>query len=492
MKIPGNKIWLILLMIISQIMLTGLLAQWLRSQWDEEKQSFVHDINLKFTESVDQVMDSMLVKHLIVPVMNDSTVKMDHLIRFNEKITKGNPGNQHITAYINDSVGDHTMVTITMPDSTGTPTNDIGFSSFDSTRQSILIRSVKLIIRETGDSAGKGNRLSHMISLLPDTVLLKDLFETRLGKDKPLYKIRLNTDSEKTITALNGQGLSTKFFDRPVYVEIQSYQGIIFGRVSSQILFALTLLILTGAAFFFTYRSLRKQEMLNILRNDFISNISHELRTPVSTVSVALEALKGFDRVKDASRTIEYLNIASAEMKRLDQLIAQALNTSVMESHGEYLNMEECDLAGLTREVLNSLQVRFAECGARVDFTSDSAVVPVNIDRLYIHGVLVNLLDNSMKYSSGKPEIKIAIEQKATSFILTIGDNGPGIPEEYMSKIFDKFFRVPKGDVHDIKGYGLGLSFAAIVMKHHSGKISVRNKEEGGCEFALTFLKMKK
>lgn len=492
MKNSGNKIWLIILMIISQIMLTGLLAQWLRSQWEEEKYSFQNDINLKFTESVDQVMDSMLVKHLIVPVMNDSTVKMDHLIRFNEKITQGKPGNQHITAYINDSVGDHTMVTITMPDSSNTLSNgNVGFSSFDSTRQSILIRSVKLIIRETGDSAGKGNRLSHMISILPDTVLLKNLFETKLGKDKPLYKIRLNTDSVKAITALNGQGLSTNIFDRPVYVDILSYQGIIFGRVYSQILFALTLLILTGAAFFFTYRSLRKQEMLNLMRNDFISNISHELRTPVSTVSVALEALKGFDRVKDASKASEYLNIASGEMKRLDQLIAQVLNTSVIESHGEYLNMEESDLASLTREVLNSLQVRFTECGAKVDFTSDSVVVPVMLDRLYIHGVLVNILDNSMKYSSGKPEIKITIEQKKSSFVLTIGDNGPGIPEEYISKIFDKFFRVPKGDVHDIKGYGLGLSFAAIVMKHHSGKINVRNKEEGGCEFVLTFLKMK-
>jgi signal transduction histidine kinase len=419
--------------------------------------------------------------------MNDSTVKMDHLIRFNEKITEGKPENQHITAYINDSVGDHTTVTITMPDSA----NTVSFSAFDSTRQNILIRSVKLIIRETGDSAGKGNRLSHMISILPDTVLLKNLFEAKLGKDKPLYKIRLNTDSVKTITAFNGQGLSTKIFDRPVYVEILNYQGIIFGRVSSQILFAMTLLILTGAAFFFTYRSLRKQEMLNLLRNDFISNISHELRTPVSTVTVALDAIKGFDRVKDASKTSEYLKIASAEMKRLDQLITQALNTSVLESHGEYLNMEESDLAGLTREVLNSLQVRFAECGAKVDFTTDPEVVPVKIDRLYIHGVLVNLLDNSIKYSSGKPEIKIAIEQKTSSYILTVGDNGPGIPEEYISKIFDKFFRVPKGDVHDIKGYGLGLSFAALVMKHHSGKISVRNKEGGGCEFALTFLKIK-
>lgn len=285
--------------------------------------------------------------------------------------------------------------------------------------------------------------------------------------------------------------LTSTIFERPLHVEIHNYRGILLGRISSQILFALMLLILTGAAFFFTYRSMRKQEMLNIMRNDFISNISHELKTPVSTVTVALEALKDFDRLKDTVKANEYLDIASGEMKRLDQLITQVLNTSIMESHGDYLKIEESDLASLTMEVLDSLQARFVKSDAKVVFNPGPGPVPVMLDRLYIHGVLINLLDNSLKYSEGKPEITIAIQQEKSSVILTIGDNGPGIPAEYMSRVFDKFFRVPKGDVHDIKGYGLGLSFAEIVMKHHSGRISVRNKEEGGCEFALTFPKIK-
>jgi two-component system phosphate regulon sensor histidine kinase PhoR len=237
------------------------------------------------------------------------------------------------------------------------------------------------------------------------------------------------------------------------------------------------------------YKSMRKQELLNNLRNDFISNISHELKTPVSTVSVALEALKNFDRLKEPQKSREYLDIAFNEMKRLDQLISQVLNTSSLEAHGEYLKIDNADLVSLTREVLNSMQARFDKCGAKVEFITDADVIIIEMDKLYIHGVLFNLLDNSLKYNSGNPEIVINITQRSSDVNLSISDNGPGIPKEYISRIFDKFFRVPKGDVHDIKGYGLGLSFADLVMRHHSGSIEVKNKDEGGCKFTLTFRK---
>ena len=131
--------------------------------------------------------------------------------------------------------------------------------------------------------------------------------------------------------------LKQMFLSKPVNVEITHYQMVILKRISPQILFALTLLILTAAHSFSHGRSLKKQETLNTLRNDFISNISHELKTPVSTVSVALEALKNFDRLKDPAKSNEYLDIAFNEMKRLDLLISQVLNTSVLEDqHAVY------------------------------------------------------------------------------------------------------------------------------------------------------------
>jgi signal transduction histidine kinase len=265
------------------------------------------------------------------------------------------------------------------------------------------------------------------------------------------------------------------------------YQGVILKSILAQIMFALVLLISTGAAFFFTYRNLRKQEALNTLRNDFINNISHELKTPVSTVSVALEALKTFDRKNDPSKSDEYLDIAFSEMKRLDQLISQILNTSILEDNAGYLKPEEADLISLTKDVLNSMQVRFDQKKAKIEFIASADKIILKLDKLHIQGVLINILDNSLKYCRDNPEIRVTLEQGKSSEYLRISDNGPGIPKEYLSKVFDKFFRVPKGDIHNIKGYGLGLSFADLVMKNHSGSISVMNKKEGGCEFTLIF-----
>jgi signal transduction histidine kinase len=355
----------------------------------------------------------------------------------------------------------------------------------------MLLRSVKLIIKQTGDSAGKLNRLNHIIAGIPDTSLLKKLFEGKLRGEGKRFDIEWISSHVKNNSDLGGPVMyfKTDFFEKPLGVKILHYHKIILGRISPQILFALVLLLSTAAAFYFTYKSLKKQETLNSLRNDFISNISHELKTPVSTVSVALEALRNFDRKLDPAKSREYLDIAFNEMKRLDKLISQVLNTSILEDHGEYLNPEETDIVDLTREVLDSMQARFVSKGAKTDFLSDQEPIYLKLDRLHIHGVLINLLDNCLKYCQEDPVINIAIRSDQSSVILTIGDNGPGIPKEYISRVFDKFFRVPKGDIHNIKGYGLGLSFAELVMKHHSGSISVRNKEEGGCEFSLTFRK---
>lgn len=492
MNKPKNNTWLLLLMIISQVMLTGLLAEWLRSQWQNEKATLQKDISLKFMDSADQLMDTMLIKHLIVPVLKDTSVNEDQKITFRKKVPGVNGAGQHISAYINDT-GNHnqTMVTITIPDTGRAIRQDIEYNSYDSTRKKMLLRSVKLIIKQTGDSVGKLNHFNHLITGVPDTSLLKNLFEGKLRSEGKRFEIVWISNNVKDNSDISGQVMyfKTDFFEKPLGVKIMHYQKVILSRISPQILFALVLLLSTSAAFYFTYKSLKKQEVLNSLRNDFISNISHELKTPVSTVSVALEALRNFDRKLDPAKSNEYLDIAFNEMKRLDKLISQVLNTSVLEDHGEYLNFEETDLVGLTREVIDSMQAQFAQKGAKAEFLTEQDPLYLKLDRLHIHGVLINLLDNSLKYCQADPVISIGIRSSHSSVILTIGDNGPGIPEEYISRVFDKFFRVPKGDTHNVKGYGLGLSFAELVMKHHSGWISVRNKEGGGCEFILNFRK---
>ena len=484
-------------MIISQIMLTGLLVQWLKSQWIDEREALQKEIGRLFTESVDQVMDSLLVKHLIVPVMNDTAAGMDHLIRFNKRIPGDSTlNNKHITAMFNSKNSDReAVISIAIPDSPDTSqNNNISFNIYDSTEKKFLLRSVKLIINQTGEPGGEWRQLSHMGSMMPDSILLKEVFENKIIKVVDGVHVKWTSESERKKIKSGGTKiyLSSNLFDIPFNAELSHFHSILLQRIWAQIIFGLVLLILTGAAFFFTFRSLKKMELLNTLRNDFISNISHELKTPVSTVTIALEALKTYDRMKDPVKSDEYLRIAFNEMKRLDQLISQVLNTSILEDQSQYLKLEEGDLVSLIREVLTSMQVRFIQNNAKVNFNPVIESCILYLDKLHIQGVLINLLDNSLKYNDSSAEIRIDIRFKEGAVLLTVSDNGPGIPDEYISKVFDKFFRVPKGDRHDVKGYGLGLSFAELVMRHHSGSISVKNLEEGGCEFTLTFPKPEK
>lgn len=497
MKKTKTNTWLLILMVISQIMLAGFLIQWLRSQWVDEKEALQKDVSRLFTESVNQVMDSLLVEHLIVPVMNDTSAGRDHLIRLNKKIPEDSILNKrHITAKFNsENNNNEAVISVTMPDSPDTVQKEnISFNFYDSTEKTFLLRSVKLIINQTGEPGGDLRQWSHMDFMAPDTTMLKEVFENKIMKFADGVQVRWITESERKKAKSVGSKiyLSSNLFEIQFNAELSHFQSILLQGISAQIIFGLVLLLLTGAAFFFTFRSLKKMELLNALRNDFISNISHELKTPVSTVTVALEALKTYDRMKDPAKSDEYLSIAFNEMKRLDHLISQVLNSSILEDQGQYLKLMEGDLISLIREVLISMQVRFSQNRTRIDFITDVETCILNIDKLHIQGVLINLLDNSLKYNDSSAEIKLELKTINGKVLLEVSDNGPGIPDEYISKVFDKFFRVPTGNRHDVKGYGLGLSFADLVMRHHAGSISVRNLEEGGCRFTLTFPKPEK
>jgi signal transduction histidine kinase len=270
-------------------------------------------------------------------------------------------------------------------------------------------------------------------------------------------------------------------------VEVKQTFPYLIRRIGTQVLFALILLLLTGSAFFFTNRSLKRQVIMNGLRNDFVSNITHELKTPVSTVKVALEALKTFDKVNNPAITMEYLDMAGQEMNRLDQLINKVLDQSMIGEQKEIIQPRLADLKELTRQALFTLQPRLTDRNASVRIEEAGGMAEVMVDPLHYQGIIINLIDNSLKYGVDIPEIAIRLWQEKGSARVEVSDNGPGIPPEYLGRVFDKFFRVPAGNTHNIKGYGLGLSFAALVMKQHGGSISVRNLESGGCAFTLRF-----
>ncbi len=293
---------------------------------------------------------------------------------------------------------------------------------------------------------------------------------------------------------------STMPFGSTYAAIFSDYQGYLIKKILPQSLFSFFLLAITGLAFGAIYRNLQQQRRLTELKNDFISNVTHELKTPIATVSVAIEALQNFGAVQNPKLTEEYLEISKNELNRLTLLVDKVLKMSTFEQQGLNFNLESVNVAELVQQVLGSLKLQFEKLGARVEFTNkmdENSPLGrgahragwVSADKIHLTNVIYNLLDNALKYSENQPEIKIELQDNDSEIKLSVSDKGIGIPTEYRDKIFEKFFRVPTGNTHNVKGYGLGLNYVASVIKQHGGKIEVKSELNKGSMFTLTLQK---
>lgn len=268
------------------------------------------------------------------------------------------------------------------------------------------------------------------------------------------------------------------------------FQGYLVKKIIPQGLFAFFLLAITGLAFGVIYRNLQQQRRLTELKNDFISNVTHELKTPIATVSVAIEALQNFGAVQNPKLTEEYLEISKNELNRLTLLVDKVLKMTTFEQQGLNLNLESVNVAELVQQVLSSLKLQFEKYKAEVSFDKIGQGFVISADKIHLTNVVYNLLDNALKYSENKPEIKLELQGNDSEIKLSISDKGIGIPPEYQDKIFEKFFRVPTGNMHNVKGYGLGLNYVASVIKQHGGKIEVQSELNKGSMFIVTMPKI--
>ncbi|MEO5976457.1 MAG: HAMP domain-containing sensor histidine kinase [Chryseolinea sp.] len=265
---------------------------------------------------------------------------------------------------------------------------------------------------------------------------------------------------------------------------------IVVKEITPQIFFSLFLTTMMTASFAMMYRSMRKQEQLMNMKNDFISNVTHELKTPMATVSVALEALKSFDVLRNEEKTKEYIGIAQNELNRLSLMTDKILKTAVFESQGIAFVSEKIVVSNIIRMVLDSMKLVFNKKNIVVNYQDSGLGGSIEGSEMHITNVVYNLIDNAVKYSHGDSSIEITLTELPNSIEFAVADHGIGILKEYQSRIFDKFFRVPTGDVHNTKGYGLGLNYVSDVIKSHHGSIKVDSNPGQGSIFYVTLPKV--
>lgn len=258
----------------------------------------------------------------------------------------------------------------------------------------------------------------------------------------------------------------------------------LFGKLLWMLAASLILLALITWCFIFMLNTILKQKRWSAVKSDFISNMTHELKTPIATVSAAVEALKHFHGMEDKEKSKSYLDISQQELKRLNELVEKVLNISVEENEEMVLNKEKFNLVELIKEVITRQQIKSGK-GVHFNFENQMENPEISADKLHLSNVLNNLLDNAVKYSGKKVNIQMNLYKKNNQIHLSIQDNGIGIPKPYQQLIFEKFFRVPTGDLHKVKGYGLGLSYVKQVIEKHGGTIDLESENGKGAKFTI-------
>jgi len=245
------------------------------------------------------------------------------------------------------------------------------------------------------------------------------------------------------------------------------------------------LLIIIVWAFTFTIQTIFKQKKLSEVKNDFISNMTHELKTPISTISLACEALSDKDMSSDEKVRASYVGMINQENKRLALLVESVLKSATWDKGDLKLKKESLDLHEVINEVSGNIliQVETKLGGIVKKLTAKTSVITA--DKVHVTNLIYNLLDNANKYSPLTPEITIKTENLKAGILLTVEDKGQGIKRENLNKIFEKFYRVPMGNVHNVKGFGLGLNYVKAIVNRHGGEITASSVFGSGTTFKI-------
>lgn len=228
-----------------------------------------------------------------------------------------------------------------------------------------------------------------------------------------------------------------------------------------------------------------KQKRLSEMKNDFVNNMTHELKTPISTISLASQMLN--DRsIPDEQKNLGHISrIIQTESKQLGYQVERVLQMAIFD-HGELkLKSEPVDLHDIVETVAQNFLLQMDKRGGKLEFFPEADQAVVTGDLIHLTNVISNLLENAMKYTNRNPEITISTLNENRSIVVSVADNGMGISKEDQKRIFDKFYRVPTGNVHNVKGFGLGLSYVKLIVEGHGGTIKIKSEPNKGSRFNI-------
>lgn len=253
--------------------------------------------------------------------------------------------------------------------------------------------------------------------------------------------------------------------------------------ISGSGLFTLIILITFG----FTLYYIQKQKKISEVKSDFINNMTHEFKTPLATIGLATDALGSPKVFGIKEQTDYYLKIIRQENKRMNKQVEKVLQMALIENHDLQLDFHTADLHNIIQGAIAVVELPINEKKGKIisALRANCSILPV--DEIHFSNVLNNIFDNAMKYTENPPEILVETFNKSNKLIIRISDNGLGMSKEVQQHVFDKFYRKPTGNIHNVKGFGLGLSYGRAIVSAHGGEISVSSEPGNGSVFTLSF-----
>lgn len=251
----------------------------------------------------------------------------------------------------------------------------------------------------------------------------------------------------------------------------------------SGIFLSLLLTILIIGSLLFLLNIIKAQKKASEIKNDLISNLTHEFKTPIATVSAALESFGSFQAANDAHKSATYLDISRKQLDKLSDLVERLLESATFKTERLILTKEPSDWILIIQNAVEKFQLRFPEKAFNFQTHTDTFVKKTDV--FHFENILNNLLDNAVKY--GGSEIEVALRVTSTEVVLSVSDNGDGVPKKYRAELFEQFFRVPSGNTHNVKGFGIGLYYVKILVEKMGGNIRFEPNENFASQFIIRF-----
>ena len=283
----------------------------------------------------------------------------------------------------------------------------------------------------------------------------------------------------------SGTDMEGLFAYEHLFIAIPDFKTQVWKSLTWMILGAILFTLIIFAAFFLTVKTILNQRKLNKIKSDFINNMTHELKTPLATISLAVDALKN-EKVQDSREKMQYFNsIIKEENRRMNGHVETILQAASMDRQELKLNLQPVHVHDIINRVLDNFHLQLKEKNAETELLLNAKNDAIDADEGHFTNLVSNLIDNAIKYSGENLVIKITTHSTAKHFLMQIQDNGIGMSKETTKRIFEKFYRAHTGNIHNVKGFGLGMNYVKTVLDAHKGKIKVESSLGKGSTFTI-------